>query len=62
MAISYLGGLFGSTFGLFVGIGFGSGHIFPLIWTQMEGGNSSPCSAEGSKGQNLSCTWRRNRG
>ena len=62
MAISYLGGLFGSTFGLFVGIGFGSGHIFPLIWTQMEGGNSSPCSAEGSKGQNLSCTCRRNRG
>ena len=51
---SYLGGLFGSTLGLFVGIGFGRGHILPLIWTQIEGGNSSPCSAEGSNGQNLS--------
>ena len=31
-----LGGLLGSTFGLLVGIGFGRGHIFPLIWTQMK--------------------------
>ena len=56
---SCLGGLFGSTLGLLVGIGFGSGHILPLIWTQIEGGNSSPCSAEGSSGQNLSWTCRR---
>ena len=24
-----------------------------FTWTQIEGGNSSPCSAEGSRGQNL---------
>merc|ERR1719154_495481 len=52
-----LGGRLGSTFGLFVGIGFGNWHILLLTVTQMLGGNSSPCSAELSSGQNLSWIW-----
>ena len=52
-----LGGRFGSTFGLLVGIGFGSWHILLFTWTQILGGNSSPCSAVLSNGQNLSWTW-----
>ena len=56
-----LGGLLGSTFSLLVEIGFGSGHILPLIWTQIDGRKSSPCSAEGSNGENQSWTCIRGR-
>ena len=38
------GGLFGSTPGLLVGIGFGSCTIFPFTWTCTLGGNSSAMS------------------
>ena len=53
-----LGGLLGSTPGLFVGIGLGNGTCFPLTWTTTLGGNSSEIStfvASAVSGKNLNC-------
>ena len=52
-----LGGLFGSTPGLFVGIGFGSCTILPLTCTFTLGGNSSDISLLGSNDNGQKRNW-----
>ena len=48
-----LGGRFGSTPGLFVGIGVGNGHILSFTFTAIFGGKLSSCSHVVSSRQNL---------
>lgn len=51
------GGRFGSTPGLFVGIGLGNAHALLFTLTLTFGGKQSSCSVDVSSTQNRNCTW-----